>query len=105
MPNDQKDKKEHTRSPIPRMPLPKMNGKSSWRGFLIYIVLGFILFVFFALSTNPEQRFQQAEPVSKVIADFRDNKVEMVEVDGNRISVKLKDDFGILAGFDSVALA
>ncbi|MBI2327558.1 ATP-dependent zinc metalloprotease FtsH [Candidatus Curtissbacteria bacterium] len=68
-----------------------MNGKSSWRGFLIYIVLGFILFIFFAFSTNPEQRFQTAEPLSKVISDIRDNKVEQVEVDGERISVKLKD--------------
>ena len=91
MPNDQKEKKEHTKSPIPRVPLPRMSGKSPWRGFLIYILLGFILFIFFAFSTNPEQKFTTSEPISKVVSDVRDSKVDQIEVDGDRLSVKLKD--------------
>ena len=76
---------------LPRVNLPKMDKKTGWRGFVIYAVLGLILFVFFALTTNPTEKFLKTEPISKVISDIRDNKVDQIEIDGDRLSVGLKD--------------
>lgn len=76
--------------PIPKVKVPKMGSKTSWRGFAIYAVLGAILFAFFVFSSNPANKFLPSEPLSRVIADVRDNKVEMIEVDNEALSVKLK---------------
>ena len=82
----EKDKKQ-----VPKMPMPKIGGKSSWRGFAIYAVLAVTVFVFFALTSSPASRFLPSEPLSRVIGDIRENKVESVEIDGDRLNVKLKD--------------
>src|SRR3989344_5262401 len=76
---------------LPRVNLPKMDKKTGWRGFVIYAVLGLILFVFFALTTNPTEKFLKTEPISKVINDIKDNKVDRIEIDGDRLNVELKD--------------
>lgn len=87
MPNS----KEKSKKPqIPKVPMPKMGGKSPWRGFAIYAILGAILFAFFILTSNPVSRFLPTEPFSKVIADVRDNRVESIEVDGDILLVKVK---------------
>lgn len=70
----------------------KVRGKSSWRGFLIYAVLGILLFGFLALTAAPVDRFLPQEPISKVISDIKDNKVESIEIDGDKILVKTKED-------------
>ena len=72
---------------MPKVPVPK----SSWRGFLIYAILGILLFAFFAFASAPTSRFMPAEPLSKAINDIKDNKVENIEIDGDRLNVKLKD--------------
>src|SRR3990167_9239050 len=72
---------------MPKMPVPK----SSWRGFIIYAILGILLFAFFAFTSAPTSRFMPAEPLSKAINDIKDNKVENIEIDGDRLNVKLKD--------------
>ncbi|OGE06395.1 cell division protein FtsH [Candidatus Curtissbacteria bacterium RIFCSPLOWO2_02_41_11] len=72
---------------MPKVPVPK----SSWRGFLIYAILGILLFAFFAFTSAPTSRFMPAEPLSKAINDIKDNKVENIEIDGDRLNVKLKD--------------
>ncbi|MBI2012570.1 ATP-dependent zinc metalloprotease FtsH [Candidatus Curtissbacteria bacterium] len=71
--------------------MPKIGGKSSWRGFAIYAILGLIFFVFLALTSNPTARFLPVEPLSKLIADIKDNRIESVEIDGDRLAVKLRD--------------
>ncbi len=76
---------------IPKVPMPKIGGKSSWRGFAIYAILGLIFFVFLALTSNPTSRFLSVEPISKLIADIKDNRIESVEIDGDRLAVKLRD--------------
>ena len=76
---------------LPRVNLPKMDKKTGWRGFIIYAILGIILFGFFALSTNPAERFLKTEPISKVISDIKDNKIDQIEIDGDRLNVALKD--------------
>ena len=85
------DSKEIKKSAMPKVPMPKMGKKSSWRGFAIYAILGVILFAFFILTSNPVSRFLPSEPFSKVIIDVRDNKVESIEVDGDSLLVKVKD--------------
>lgn len=76
--------------PIPKMPLSKMGNKSSWRGFVIYAILGIIIFAFFVLTSNPAGRFLPGEPLSKVITDIKDNKIESIEIDGDSLLVKVK---------------
>ncbi len=74
----------------PRVGVPKMGGKSSWRGFLIYGLLALILFSFFIFTANPVDRFSTTMPLSQLISDVRDNKVSNIEVDGDKLNVKLK---------------
>src|SRR3989338_4302493 len=85
------DKKDKIKKAIPRVSIPKMGNKSSWRGFIIYAVLGLALFIFFAITSNPAERFQPQEPLSKVISDIKDNKVDNIEVDGDKLLVKDRD--------------
>ena len=77
---------------IPKVNLPKMGKKSSWRGFAIYAILGIILFAFFAITSNPAEKFLPSEPISTVINDIKDGKVNHIEIDGDRINVALKDN-------------
>src|SRR3989344_2575201 len=72
---------------MPKVPVPK----SSWRGFLIYAILGLLLFAFFAFTSAPTTRFLPSEPLSRAINDIKDNKVANVEIDGDKLNVKLKD--------------
>jgi cell division protease FtsH len=82
---------KQARSSIPKVSMPKIRGKSAWRGFLIYAILGLLFFGFFVLTSGPAARFLPTKPLSQVIGDIRDSKVEKVEIDGDRLSVKLKD--------------
>src|SRR3990167_9276079 len=79
------------RSAIPKVTLPKIDKKSGWRGFLIYAVLGIILFVFFAATSNPTERFMPVEPISTVISDIKNQKIKNIEIDGDRINVQRSD--------------
>lgn len=95
---DTQNKQTGLKGQIPKVSIPKITGKpglpvskSSWRGFAIYALLGLIFFVFLVLTSDPAARFIQTEPISKVINDVRENKVEIIEIDGEKISVKLKD--------------
>src|SRR3990167_3599450 len=76
---------------IPKMQMPKMGAKSSWRGFVIYAILGLLLFAFLTLTTNPAERFAQEKPLSQVISDIKNDKIERIEVDGDKLNVDLKD--------------
>lgn len=76
---------------IPKVPMPKIAQKSSWRGFAIYVILGLLFFAFLAFTSDPTSRFLPIEPISRVIGDVKDNKVEVIEIDGDKISVKLND--------------
>src|SRR3989344_362500 len=76
---------------IPKMQMPKIGKKSSWRGFVIYALLGVLLFAFLTLTTNPAERFAQEKPLSEVISDIKADRVEKIEVDGDKLNVDLKD--------------
>ncbi|MEX2028572.1 MAG: ATP-dependent zinc metalloprotease FtsH [Candidatus Curtissbacteria bacterium] len=76
---------------VPKVSVPKMRNKTSWRGFAIYAVLGFLLFAFLAFTTNPTSKLTPQESISRVITDVRDSKVDKIEIDGERINVNLKD--------------
>lgn len=82
-----------SKSRIPKVNLPKMGSKKSgWRGFAIYAILGLILFVFFAASSNPSARLQAVEPISKVINDIKSENIKSIEIDEDKLNVVLKDD-------------
>ncbi|MBI2598827.1 ATP-dependent zinc metalloprotease FtsH [Candidatus Curtissbacteria bacterium] len=68
-----------------------MSKKTSWRGFLIYAILGLLLFGFLAFTSNPADRLMPQQSISQLISDIRDNKVDKIEVDGESLNVKLKD--------------
>src|SRR3990167_4696905 len=78
-------------SRIPKVSMPKIGKKSSWRGFVIYAILGVLLFAFLTLTTNPAERFAQEKPLSEVISDIKADRVEKIEVDGDKLNVDLKD--------------
>ena len=77
---------------IPKMQMPKIGKKSSWRGFVIYAILGVLLFAFLTLTTNPAGRFAQEKPISEVISDIKADRVEKIEIDGDKLNVDLKDN-------------
>src|SRR3990167_11008730 len=79
------------KSAIPKVQMPKIGKKSSWRGFVIYAILGVLLFAFLTLTTNPAGRFAQEKPLSEVISDIKADRVEKIEVDGDKLNVDLKD--------------
>ena len=92
MPSKNKDiTKDKKGTPIPKVPMPKIPKKTSWRGFAIYAVLGLALFLFFALTANPADRLTPVKPISTLIADVKADKVQSIEVDSDKLSVKLKD--------------
>ena len=76
---------------IPKVSMPKIGKKSSWRGFVIYAILGLLLFAFLTVTTNPAERFTQEKPLSQVISDIKADKIERIEVDGEKLNVDLKD--------------
>src|SRR4030067_978767 len=76
---------------IPKVSMPKIGKKSSWRGFVICAILGVLLFAFLTLTTNPAGRFAQEKPISEVISDIKADRVEKIEVDGEKLNVDLKD--------------
>src|SRR3990167_11248280 len=84
--------KPKVKSAIPKVKLPKMDKKSGWRGFAIYAILGIILFAFFAATSAPVDRLMQTKPISNVIDDIKSGKIDKIEIDGDKISVDLKDD-------------
>src|SRR4030067_3037233 len=77
---------------IPKMQIPKIGKKSSWRGFVIYAILGVLLFAFLTLTTKPAGRFTQEKPISEVISDIKADRVDRIEVDGDKLNVDLKDN-------------
>ena len=89
--DDNFQQKEDSKSKRIKAPIPKMGGKSSWRGFVIYGLLGILLFAFFVMTSSPGDRLLPSEPLSTVINDVRDSKIDQIEIDGDRISVRLKD--------------
>ena len=91
-PQDSQKKGFSAKSPIPQMKLPKMGKKSGWRGFVIYAILGLLLFAFFAATSNPAARLQLAEPISRVINDIKSENIKSVEIDDDKLNVVLKDD-------------
>lgn len=76
---------------IKRVQLPKVKGKNSWRSFIIYAVLAAVFFSFLAFTSGPVERFLPQEPLSRVISDVKEGKVSTVEIDGDRLNVKLKE--------------
>lgn len=76
---------------VPRVPMPQVSKKTNWRGFAIYALLGLLLFVFFAATSSPSDRFLPVEPISSVINDVKGEKVQSMEIDGDKVIVKLKE--------------
>lgn len=86
-----KQKRGIKKPKIVRVKIPKMENKSSWRGLVIYAILGLVLFGFFAATAGPTSRFLSVEPISKVITDAKDGKIRKIEVDSDKVNVDLKE--------------
>lgn len=92
-------KKSSNKQFVPKVALPKVgkpsfggSKKTNWRGFVIYGLMGLLLFVFFVATSNPAGRFLPVEPISSVIADIKAEKVRSVEIDGDKLNVTLRDE-------------
>lgn len=82
MPEEQKRK--------PKIQIPKPSMDAPWRGFLIYGLLGVLAIFLFYSFLAPSKIGIREIPLSQVINQVRDGKVEKIEVDGNRLVVSLK---------------
>jgi cell division protease FtsH len=74
----------------PTIPTPLPKSQNPWRGFLIYgilIVLALFLFYSFTQPIN----LSQDVPVSQLISDIREQRVQKIEVDGNKLHVTYTD--------------
>jgi cell division protease FtsH len=70
---------------IPKAPIP-----GPWRGFLIYGFLALLgLFLFYSFFS--QAKISKEIPLSQVISDIKDGKVDKIEVDGPRLVVQLKN--------------
>lgn len=67
-----------------------------WKNFLLYGTFAFIgLFIFFGL-VNPPQ-FHETVSLSQVLSDIKDDKVEEVIVESEKMTVKEKDNKTVIA--------
>jgi len=77
----------------PRGFVPKMTKKgkkSFFKGFLMYLILAIIgLFFFFGITQSG--KIYEEIPLSQVLGDVKEGKVESVLVEGNKLTVKYKD--------------
>jgi len=79
------DKRKELAKKIPKAQLP-----GPWRGFLIYVFLAILgLFLFYSFFS--QAKMTKEVPLSQVITDVKDGKVDKIEVDGARLNVQLKD--------------
>lgn len=62
-----------------------------WRGILIYAVLG-LIGMFFVYNVFVQSQIQAEIPLSQVISDIRQGKISKIEIDGNRLIIRQKDD-------------
>lgn len=70
--------------------VPKKAKKSFFKGFLIYLILSIITLFFFFGITQPGKIHEEI-PLSQVLSDVKEGKVESVLVEGNRLTVKYKE--------------
>lgn len=71
----------------------KIKIDTSWKNLFVYLFLSvFALFLFLGFN-SPASKFEQTKsvPLSQVIQDVKDGKVEQVEVVGNKLVVHEKD--------------
>lgn len=71
----------------------KIKVNTSWKNLFVYLFLSvFALFLFLGVN-NPAGKLEQTKsvPLSQVIQDVKDGKVEQIEVVGNKLVVHEKD--------------
>ncbi len=71
----------------------KIKINTSWKNIFVYVFVSvFALFLFLGLN-SPVGKFEQTKsiPISQVVADVKDGKVNQIEVMGNKLVVYEKD--------------
>ena len=74
----------------PKLP-QGLKTSTPWRGILVYAILG-IVGMFFVYNLFVQSQIQTEIPLSQVISDIRQGKISKIEIDGNRLIVRQKDD-------------
>jgi cell division protease FtsH len=76
---------------IPKIPKPKMSkkGPAGSRNF-IYFMIGLLILATLLLYTDNKKEVE-AVPVSQVMRDIREDRVQKIEVDKGKLTVQLKD--------------
>lgn len=80
------------KSRIPSLKRPKLNSKlsSTLKGLAVYILVGLAALIFFVNLSGSSQQ-SDTIPISQVVSDVKDNKVEKLTLEDNKIEVKYKD--------------
>ncbi len=72
----------------------KINSKKIWgalRGFLIYLLIGFVALVFFVNLSGGGQPSTEV-PISQIIADVKTGQVASLTVSGDQVTAKFKNN-------------
>ncbi len=71
--------------------LPYQKVSNFFRGALVYLLIGLAALIFFANATSGTVDPQSQVPISQIITDIKDNKVEKLSLEGDKVAAKFKD--------------
>ncbi len=71
--------------------LPQSKLTAVLRGLAIYVLIAMAALIFFYNISGGSQLANEV-PLSQIIADIKDNKVEKISIEGNRITEKVKNN-------------
>lgn len=78
-----------------KLPASKKLGNSkifnAFRGILVYVLVAFIALIFFT-NLSGGGNSNNSVPISQVVTDVKDNKVQKLTVEGDKVTVQYKDN-------------
>ncbi len=74
-----------------KSPTPYQKISGLLRGALVYLLIGLAALIFFTNAAGGNSEKTPQTPISQIIADIKDNKVEKLMLEGDKISAKYRD--------------
>ena len=64
---------------------------STLKGILVYVLVAFVALIFFYNLSGTTPELGSEIPISEAVTDIKDGKVQKILVEGNKITLTLKD--------------
>ena len=64
---------------------------STLKGILVYVLVAFVALIFFYNLSGTTPELGSEIPISEAVTDIKDGKVQKILVEGNKITLALKD--------------